>query len=57
MENTNENKKWIEESPNEYTYQLKCPVCGFVYSPKGYEDGTTEHPHKYCPKCGEKLEQ
>lgn len=47
---------WIEERPNGWTYQLKCPKCGYVYSPQGYEDGTTDYPHKFCPKCGEKLE-
>ena len=35
--------KWIEERQNEWTYQLRCPKCGYVYSPNGYEDGTTEY--------------
>jgi len=47
---------WIEERPHRWTYQLKCPKCGYVYNPQGYEDGTTDHPHKFCPECGEKLE-
>ena len=55
MDKNNDSKHWIEERPNEWTYQLRCPKCGYVYLPKGYEDGTTEHPNKYCPKCGEKL--
>ena len=47
---------WIEERPNGWTYQLKCPCCGFCYSPMGYEDGTTAAPYKVCPNCGEKME-
>lgn len=47
---------WIEERPNGWTYQLKCPKCGYMYSPQGYEDGTTDYPHKFCPECDEKLE-
>ena len=49
--------KWIEERPNSWTYNLKCSHCGYTYSPKGYEDGTTEAPHCFCPKCGEKNEE
>ena len=48
--------KWIEERPNSWTYELKCPKCGYRYSPKGYEDGTTDYPHKFCPECGERLD-
>lgn len=49
--------KWIEEHPDTWTYQLKCPYCGFCYSPHGYEDGTTAAPYKACPNCGEKMEE
>lgn len=51
-------EKWIEERPNAWTYVLKCPKCGFRYSPKGNVDGTISSNEIYstCPKCGEKLE-
>ena len=49
--------KWIEDRPNDWTYQLKCPKCGFKYSPKGNEDGTADNPYNFCPKCGEELDK
>lgn len=46
--------QWIEEKPNCWTFIHKCSNCGFRYSPKGNEDGTTDSPYRFCPKCGEK---
>ena len=50
-------EKWIEVRPNDWTYKLKCPHCGFEYAPERYEDGTTDEPYKLCSKCGERLEK
>ena len=50
-------KNWIEVQPNDWTYELKCPNCGFIYSPQGYEDGTVDFPYKFCPSCGEKIDE
>ena len=41
-------KAWIECKPNQLSYELKCPECGFSYSP----DSSS---YNFCPKCGEKL--
>lgn len=51
-------EKWIEERLNDWTYELKCPKCGYRYHPKGNEDGTisASETHNFCPKCGKELE-
>jgi len=50
--------KWVEEKPNDWTYELKCPECGYHYSPEASEDGTISRNAilLFCPKCGNKLE-
>ena len=50
-----EQLRWVEKRPNNWTYQLECPKCKFVYSPESNGDGTSDYPYKYCPKCGERL--
>lgn len=52
------NNEWIEQRPNSWTYELKCPVCEFSYSPKSEQDGTINATaiYKFCPKCGTKLD-
>lgn len=52
-------KQWEEVTDNRAgTYQLICPLCGYKYSPKSAPDGTISSTeiHKFCPKCGEKLD-
>ena len=52
-------EKWIEISnEQDCTYQLVCPVCGYKYSPEAAPDGTinSSEIHKFCQKCGEKLD-
>ena len=52
-------KQWEEAIDNRAcTYELICPLCGFRYSPKSEQDGTTcsTEIYKFCPKCGEKLD-
>lgn len=54
-------KEWIEVERDVRAYapyQLKCPVCGYTYSPNSALDGTISplEIHKFCPKCGEQLD-
>lgn len=46
---------WIELRPNDWTYELECPDCGFIYSPDSYEDGTVDTLYNFCPICGRRL--
>ena len=52
-------KQWEEVTDNRTgTYSLVCPLCGYKYSPHSAPDGTISPTeiHKFCPKCGEKLD-
>lgn len=56
-----EQGKWNEwiEITNDKTceYNLKCPSCGYCYSPNASQDGTISPSeiHRFCPKCGKEL--
>ena len=49
--------EWLEIK-KDCAYEMKCPGCGFHYSPKSNEDGTISPTaiYQFCPKCGEKLD-
>lgn len=55
--------KWneVQIKQGEYysVYGLECPKCKYKYSPKSQWDGTIDitDVHKFCSKCGEKLDK
>lgn len=50
-------EEWKESRPNDWTYEMICPKCGFMYSPTKNQDGTISSVaiYKSCPQCGERL--